>query len=321
MIKKTTKALGIAAATLTLAGAMLSPQAMAGAMLSSQAVEATQAERVANATAKKTAALQAKVDQMATMMEAMQAELTKVKAATNAGSSTAKLQELDQWMASVRNAPMHKAVKDHKFSVRGGWMHMDDNRGSTKGPTGNGLGIDVLTSEVDQDAFYYGGAIDFTMNNDLFGLMDGVSFGIELGIEYSELGDREDSGLDDVITTVADLGDGSLGNSPVPANSDFQQDVTVNMLRVSAAPKITFMHGSKLRPWIIPLGIDFNIISPPSDAVTVLNSGMQFGAGATYELLDGIFAGVDGRYHWTPDDIDGVDTDGFTLGGSVGFAF
>ncbi|KAF3982123.1 MAG: porin family protein, partial [Methylococcales symbiont of Hymedesmia sp. n. MRB-2018] len=97
--------------------------------------------------------------------------------------------------------------------------------------------------------------------------------------------------------------------------------VTVNMLRVSAAPKITFMHGSKLRPWIIPLGIDFNIISPPSDAVTVLNSGMQFGTGATYEVFDGIFAGVDGRYHWTPDDIDGVDTDGFTLGGSVGFAF
>jgi len=93
------------------------------------------------------------------------------------------------------------------------------------------------------------------------------------------------------------------------------------MLRVSAAPKIKFMHGSKLRPWIIPLGLDLNIISPPSDGVTVLNSGMQFGAGVDYEILPGILAGVDGRYHWTPDDIDGVDTDGFTLGGSVGFAF
>jgi opacity protein-like surface antigen len=93
------------------------------------------------------------------------------------------------------------------------------------------------------------------------------------------------------------------------------------MLRVSAAPKIKFMGGSKLRPWIIPLGIDFNIISPPSDAVTVLNTGMQFGAGIDYDLFAGIVAGLDGRYHWTPDDIDGIDTDGFTLGGSIGFRF
>jgi opacity protein-like surface antigen len=81
------------------------------------------------------------------------------------------------------------------------------------------------------------------------------------------------------------------------------------------------MHGSKLRPWIIPLGLDINIISPPSDAVTVLNTGMQFGAGVDYELFRGILLGVDGRYHWAPDDIDGVDTDGFTLGGYVGFKF
>ncbi|KAF3984252.1 MAG: porin family protein [Methylococcales symbiont of Hymedesmia sp. n. MRB-2018] len=315
MIKKTTKALGIATATLTLAGAMLSPQTQAGAMLSPQAVAPTQAERVANAVAKKTEALQAQVNQMATMMEAMQEELGRVKAATGAGTTTAKVQELDQWMASVKNAPMHRAVKDHKFSVRGGWMHMNDNRGSTATVAGTGFGKDFLTSEVDQDAFYYGGAIDFNMNNDLFGLMDGTSFGIELGIEYSELGDRETSGLEIVGGLAA-------SDPPDPVTlKRVQKTVTVNMLRVSAAPKITFMHGSKLRPWIIPLGIDFNIISPPSDAVTVLNSGMQFGTGATYEVFDGIFAGVDGRYHWTPDDIDGVDTDGFTLGGSVGFAF
>ncbi len=81
------------------------------------------------------------------------------------------------------------------------------------------------------------------------------------------------------------------------------------------------MNGSKFRPWIIPFGIDFNIISPPSDAVTVLNTGMQFGVGADYEIWNGIVGGVDGRYHWTPDDVDGVDTDGFTLGGYVGFQF
>jgi len=252
------------------------------------------------------------------MMQSMQSELTRVKTIAANTADTTKVQELDQWMASVKNAPVHAAVKSHRFNVRGGWMHMDDNRGSTSGVTGSGLGEDILTSEVDQDAFYYGGAIDFNMNNDLFGLMDGVSFGIELGIEYSELGEREESGLTRAITTL-DAQKQTTGLT-VPAGN-YQQDVTVNMLRVSAAPKIRFMHGSKLRPWIIPLGLDLNIISPPSDAVTVLNSGMQFGAGVDYEILPGIMAGVDGRYHWTPDDVDGVDTDGFTLGGSVGFAF
>ncbi len=293
MIKKTKIALSVATASLTLAGALVSPQAAA----------LTQAE----ANAKKTAALESQVNEMATMMKAMQAELSRVKTIAANAVDTTKVQELDQWMASVKNAPVQVASKDHTFTVRGGWMHMDDNRGSTRTLLGTGAGEDLLTSEVDQDAFYYGGAIDFNMNNDLFGLMDGVSFGIELGIEYSELGEKEINGLGLVLAGGAAAG--------------IQEDVTVNMLRVSAAPKITFMHGSKLRPWIIPLGIDFNIISPPSDAVTVLNSGMQFGAGVTYEILPGILAGVDGRYHWTPDDVDGVDTDGFTLGGSVGFAF
>jgi len=306
MIKKTKIALGVATASLTIAGALVSPQAAAQ----------TQAE----ANAKKTAALELQVNQMATMMQAMQSELSRVKTIAANAADTTKVQELDQWMASVKNAPIQVASKDHRFNVRGGWMHMDDNRGSTRTVGGTGLGEDILTSEVDQDAFYYGGGIDFTMNNDLFGLMDGVSFGIELGIEYSELGEKEESGLTRGITTLDAANSISGAGTLVPAGN-YQQNVTVNMLRVSAAPKIRFMEGSKLRPWIVPLGLDLNIISPPSDAVTVLNSGMQFGAGADYEILPGIYAGVDGRYHWTPDDVDGVDTDGFTLGGSVGFAF
>lgn len=305
MIKKTKIALSVATASLTLAGALVSPQAMAQ----------TQAE----ANAKKTAALEAQVNEMATMMQAMQAELSRVKTITATSTDTAKVQELDQWMASVKNAPVQVASKDHIFHVRGGWMHMKNNRGSTVDAlgAGTGVGTDILTSEADEDAFYYGGAIDFNMNNDFFGLMDGVSFGIELGVEYSELGDRKESGLTRAITTLDAV---SAGGSAVGV-ANLQQNVTVNMLRVSAAPKIKFMHGSKLRPWIIPVGIDFNIISPPSDAVTVLNTGMQFGAGVEYDLFAGIVAGLDGRYHWTPDDIDGVDTDGFTLGGSVGFHF
>jgi opacity protein-like surface antigen len=290
---KTKLALGIASATLTMAGALISPQAAAH----------SKAERVAEAANSRAEALEAQMQQMSQMMQSMQAELNRVKAeAARPAADSEKVQELDQWMNSVKSEPVKAEAKDHTFSVRGGWMHFNDNRGSVSG--GHGAGEDILTSPVDKDAFYYGGAIDFNMNNDLFGLMDHTSFGIELGIEYAEIGSRKDNGLDNVIV-----------------GTDVLQSVTVNQLRLSASPKIKFMHGSKFRPWLIPVGLDMNIISPPSDAVTVLNTGMQFGAGAEYELLKGIVIGADGRYHHTFDDVDGVDTDGFTLGGSVGFRF
>ncbi|NOQ37027.1 MAG: hypothetical protein GQ569_14240 [Methylococcaceae bacterium] len=299
IFKKNKLALGIATASVTLAAAMVSPQVAAGSKSQHHA---------------EVGSLQSQVNEMAAMMRSMQSEIARLKSEGNSANA-GKVQELEQWMASVKAAPVATATKDHAFLVRGGWMSMNQTRGSSTGLAG--LSDDVLTSQTDEDAFYYGGAIDFNMNNDLFGMMDGVSFGIELGIEYAELGDRKDSGLDNVITGVADIYTGGTG----AAQLDLQQTVTVNQLRVSAAPKIKFMHGSKFRPWIIPMGLDFNIISPPSDAVTVLNTGMQFGAGADYELLPGVVLGVDGRYHWSPDDIDGVDTDGFTAGGYVGFKF
>lgn len=278
MINKTKLALGIAAATLTMTGALVSPQAMAH----------SKAERVAEAANNKVNAMEAQ-------LQAMQAELSRLRAESSrphSSADAAKVQELDQWMNSVKSAPVKTAEKDHLFSVRGGWMHFNDNRDGTA-TLGNAVNA-AFTS--DRDAHYYGGAIDFNMNNNLFGLMDHTSFGIEFGVEYAQLGEHKANGLQ-----------GQLAD--------------VNQLRINASPKIKFMHGSKLRPWLIPAGLDINIISPPSSAITVLNSGMQFGAGADYELLKGIVIGADGRYHHSFDNIDGVKTDGFTLGGSVGFKF
>jgi len=81
------------------------------------------------------------------------------------------------------------------------------------------------------------------------------------------------------------------------------------------------MKGSKFRPWVIPVGFELNVISPPSDAITVLNPGMAFGAGADYNLWKDIHIGADARYHLSLDDVDGVDTDGVTAGGYIGFGF
>ena len=69
------------------------------------------------------------------------------------------------------------------------------------------------------------------------------------------------------------------------------------MLTVSAAPKLKFMDGSKLRPWIIPAGLDLNVISPPSDRSNYLYISVQFAAGVDYEVMPGITIGADLRYH------------------------
>ncbi len=263
-------------------------------------------------------ALEAQVNQMSQMLQEMQGELNRVRdaASRSASENTAKVMELDEWAASVKSAPATAAPKDHTFAVRGGWARFNQTRGNSALVAGTGLSEDLLTSGTDQDAFYYGGAIDFNVNNDLFGLMDHTSFNLELGIEYTEIASEKRNGLG-IVADLAAGGDGT--GSAIPLGT--QQSVTVNMLRISAAPKIKFMHDSKFRPWLIPVGLDMNIISPPSDAITVLNTGMQFGIGADYEIFDGIVVGADTRYHHTFDDMDGVQTDGFTLGGSVGFKF
>ncbi|MCK5898932.1 MAG: hypothetical protein KAG06_07675, partial [Methylococcales bacterium] len=215
--------------------------------------------------------------------------------------------------------------KDNMVFFRGGWGHTNDNRGGNLGVTGTGGGLldasaigvpttggsgDPLvgvaggltaflggeTNTADKDSWYFGAGFDFSINNDLFGLMDNTEVAAELMLEYKEFSDDTNS----LLTG---------------------QNVTVNQLTVSASPKIKFLKGSKFRPWLIPVGFDLNIISPPSGAVTVLNPGIQFGLGADYQLIDNIYIGADARYHLTLDDTDGVDTDGFTVGGYLGLGF
>ncbi|NJA04237.1 hypothetical protein HC024_00565 [Methylococcaceae bacterium WWC4] len=294
---KTKLALGVAAATLTLVGAQ------------AQAAGAS-AERVADAAARKTEALEAQMQQMAEQMQAMQAELNRVKTASSAKASTetAKIQELDSWMASVKAAPEATRSKDNLVAVRGGWSALDHARGSDVFPTHNGA---FLSNNQNNEGFYFGGAFDFNVNNDLFGLMDDTSFGIELGVEYAQYG----TGANTVSSgyVVPALG----GATAITDNTQ----ATDARLRINASPKIKFMHDSKLRPWIIPVGLDINILGVPSNAVSVLNAGMNFGAGAEYDIFRGIVLGTDVRYHYSTSKLDGTPTDGFNAGGYVGFKF
>lgn len=247
-------------------------------------------------TSVKAEALAAQLKEMAAKMQVMQAELDGVKAAAaNTQPTAAKVRELDDWMASMKSTPESYAPKDNLIAIRGGWQVLDHGRGN---PLGNGY----LVNNGNPQGFYFGGAFDYNISNDLFGLLDNTSFMVELGVEYSEFGNGKNT------LTAA-----------VPGNAN--STATDSRLRIDIAPKYKFMYGSKFRPWLIPIGMDINILGVPSNAVSVLNSGMQFGGGAEYEFWRGIVMGADARYHMDSKSTNGVETDGFSLGGYLGFKY
>ncbi|MCQ8128483.1 hypothetical protein [Methylomonas rivi] len=300
-LNKTQLALGIAAATLSMA--MVAP---------AQAAD-NKAERVADAAARKAEALELQMQQMADQMAAMQAELGRVKSASaQTSTESAKVQELDHWMASMKSAPAASTSKDNLVAVRGGWSKLDHARANSNSVLTDG---GLLSNNTNADGYYFGGAFDFNVNNDLFGLMDDTSFMIEFGFEYAEYGTGANTLTNGTLTAL------QTSNSQTIALNGHNGTSTDARLRINASPKIKFMHGSKFRPWLIPVGLDVNILGVPSNAVSVLNAGMNFGAGAEYDLFRGIVIGADTRYHYMTSKIDGTPNNGFTAGGYVGFKF
>lgn len=318
--KKTKLVLGITTATLTLGVALVSPQAMAH-----------KTSKKHHHTSSHTAAPSySKVDALEAQVRMMQDEIaalrTQQQAAPVAAVDTAKVEELDQWMASVKAAPVIEKTKDNMIFFRGGYGHANATRGGTLDPTvipgfaanRNGIANGPIT---DKDAWYMGAGFDFSLNNNLFGLMDDTEVLAELMFDYKELGTRGFNGLSNAPGQLGVANAAAVGILPVNPLSANSQRATVNQFTLAASPKIKFMKGNAFRPWIIPVGLEINVISPPSDAITVLNPGMQFGFGADYKLWKDIYVGADARYHQTLNSSDGVRTNGLTAGGYLGLGF
>jgi TolA-binding protein len=261
----------------------------------------------------------AKVDALESQLQAMQSEIRSLRAASGRATidpDTAKVQELDQWMNSVKHeGHSSKGAKDNMVFFRGGYGRNNESRGGTLDPTADGIsGPGALNGAIgDKDSWYAGAGFDFNINDNLFGMMNGTEVLAELMFDYKQLGERKLNGISGGVAQVA-----QIGGAATAVNS---QTATVNALTLAASPKIKFMKGSAFRPWLIPAGLEMTVISPPSDAITVLNPGMMFGAGADYQLFKGIYAGADVRYHHSFDTLDGVNTDGITAGGYLGLGF
>lgn len=319
MINKTKLALGIATATLTMAGALVSPQAVAGSKAQHHA---------------EVASMSSKVDALEAQLQSMQAEISRLRAEASRPRTSAeagKVQELDQWMASVKSAPKDskKSQDNNMVFFRGGFARNDVKRNDLL--TGNQFAGNALGGgQTNKDGWYVGAGFDFGLTDNVWGLMDNTDVMAELMFDYRNFGAKDFKGPAPGATA------GTVGANPActlinlaaadtvavgQAGTSSCKGVTVSQFTLGASPKIKFMKGSAFRPWIIPFGLTVNVISPPSNGVTVLNPGMQFGTGAEYAIWKAIKVGADFRYNLTGRSVDGVNTDGMTAGGYLGIGF
>jgi len=329
--KKTKLVLGIATATLTLVGAMASPEAFAHKK-SYKHKHTTKAKKYVVSTSSsdgRVSALQSQVNELSDTVRNLQAQLA------TKGDSSAKVQELDQWMTSVKAEPKKVETKDNMVFFRGGYGHSNRDRNGVSiqsdvigSPNGALNGV-VNGEKADKSAWYMGAGFDFSLSDDMFGLSDGTEVLGELMFDYKEFGTVKGNALTNTNNVVVAGVVGGATNTAGVTTSGLSgpltnpgRSVTVNQFTLAASPKIKFMKGSDFRPWIIPAGLALQVVSPPTESITVLQPAMMFGIGADYKLWKNIYIGADARYHHgLGGDMDGVKTNGFTAGGYLGLGF
>jgi hypothetical protein len=97
-------------------------------------------------------------------------------------------------------------------------------------------------------------------------------------------------------------------------------NVSVSQIAIVAAPKYRFELG-RVRPWLVPIGMEFIVNSPPSNDTTYQTPAVHFAAGIEYRLFDPLSVGVDARYNLGFGLAHVREDNSFTAGGYLGFNF
>ncbi len=188
MINKTNTCLGIALATLTMTGALVAPEAVAH----------SKAERMAEAANNKADALEAQLRAMQDELATLRAQASQMQ--QQAPDNSAKVQELDQWMASMKSAPAPSSKGDNLIFFRGGFARNDSKRNDLlTGAQFGGDGVEVSAGgdsinnvlgggRTNKDGWYIGAGFDFGLTDNVWGLMDDTDVMAELMFEYKNFG-------------------------------------------------------------------------------------------------------------------------------------
>jgi len=193
----------------------------------------------------------------------------------------------------------------NRVFFRGGFAALNSGRGGELFTDGhNALGVGTNN---DSTGYYVGAGTDLMLTRDAWGLAEKVGILGEIGVEYKRWSSKTVANSD--TPGVTGVSNGNLTNK-----------VQVTMLTVDIAPKVKFRQGTDFQPWVIPVGLDFHVISPPSNQTNYLDIGVQFGAGAEFRLWKELWLGVDGRYHLASGATNTVNNYG-TAGAYVAIGF
>lgn len=204
-------------------------------------------------------------------------------------------------MAGVFPAVAEEGTGNMVF-FKGGFMNLNQDRGGQIfADTANVNGVGTNGGNA---GWYVGAGLDLVMSKNTWGAMDKTWVLGEIGLQFNRISSER---VTNAISQVSTLGTRN-------------QAVQLTMLTIDVAPKIKFMEGSAFRPWIIPVGLDFHVISPPSNATQYLDLGVQFGAGFEVDVWRAIKLGVDARYHVTAR-LTNTNNDYFQVGPYVGISF
>ncbi|MFO0706204.1 MAG: hypothetical protein U0412_05060 [Nitrospira sp.] len=185
---------------------------------------------------------------------------------------------------------------------KGGFMNLSQDRGNQIFSDTNNL--NGVGTNGGNAGWYAGAGLDLVLSKNTWGAMDKTWVLGEIGLQFNRVNSEH---VTNAISQVSTLGTRN-------------QVVQLTMLTIDVAPKIKFMEGSAFRPWIIPIGLDFHVISPPSNATQYLDLGVQFGAGFEVDVWKAIKLGVDARYHVTAR-LTNTNNDYFQVGPYVGISF
>ena len=217
-----------------------------------------------------------------------------------------RLDRLEQ--KTLSHAPGAEQETGHMVFFRGGWAGLVNDRS-------NEVFTDVYGFSGSNDhrsGYYVGAGLDLVLTKNLWGMLSNTWALGEIGVEFKRFSSNK------VTQAVPSTCGAAIPSSGCTVETD--KKVQITMLTVNVAPKIMFREGSRFRPWIIPVGLDFHVISPPSNDTTVLDIGVQFAIGAQYRIWKALHLGVDGRFHLATGQTDTTNNFG-TAGGYVGIAF
>jgi len=217
-----------------------------------------------------------------------------------------RLERLEQKTLSI--SPGAEQETGNMVFFRGGWAGLTNDRS-------NEVFTDVFEFSGSNDknnGYYVGAGLDLVLSRNVWDLLPGTWVLGEIGVEFKRFNSKN------VTQAVPSTCGAAIPSSGCSIETN--KKVQITMLTVDVAPKIMFMEGSRIRPWIIPVGLDFHVISPPSNDTTVLDIGVQFAVGAQVRVWKALHLGVDGRFHLATGQTDTTNNFG-TAGAYLGIAF